>query len=166
MFCFLIFYVLSCYFFFPKFYITFTISFRRKKNRCHVMTNFIFRLSTSRHRLNQVDLQKLWHCDGTRPMKNSPHCHFRRFSLHTEFRQNTISTNGQPSVQLFPKRWPLSNQTRTKSIINKHKVKPHRNSDTKTGNREQHTNHRLGTVSNEFLGRGLKPVLCAEPHPP
>ena len=69
MFCFLIFYMLSCYFFFLKFYITFTISFRRKKNRSNVMTNFIFCLSTSRHRLNQIDLQELWHRDGTRPMK-------------------------------------------------------------------------------------------------
>ena len=84
MFCFLIFYVLSCYFFFLKFYITFTISFRRKKNRSNVMTNFIFCLSTSGHRLNQVDLQELLHCDGTRPMKNSPHYHSRRFSFHTE----------------------------------------------------------------------------------
>ena len=33
------------------------------------MTNFIFCLSTSRYRLNQVDLQELWHCDGTCPMK-------------------------------------------------------------------------------------------------
>ena len=59
--------------FFLKFYITFTISFHRKKNRSNVMTYFIFCLLTSRHRLNQVDLQELWHCDGTRPMKNSPH---------------------------------------------------------------------------------------------
>ena len=42
--------------FFLKFYITLTISFRRKKNHSNVMTNFIFCLSTSRHRLNQVDL--------------------------------------------------------------------------------------------------------------
>ena len=79
------FYVLSCYFFFLKFYITLTISFRRKKNRSNVMTNFIFCLSSSRHSLNQVALQELWHYDGTHPMKNSPHCHSRRFSLHTEF---------------------------------------------------------------------------------
>ena len=50
--------------------------------------------------------------------------------------------------------------------MNKHKVKPHRNSDTKTGNRAPHQNHRLGMVVNEFRGRGLKLVLCAEPHPP
>ena len=71
--------------FFLKFYITLTISFRRKKNHSNVMTNFIFCLSTSRHRLNQVDLQELRHCDCTRPLKNSPHCHSRRFSLSTEF---------------------------------------------------------------------------------
>ena len=39
---FLIFYVLSCYFFFLKFYNTSTISFRNEKNRSNVMTNFIF----------------------------------------------------------------------------------------------------------------------------
>ena len=71
--------------FFLNFYITLTISCHRKKNHSDVMTNFIFCLSTSRHRLNQVDLQELWHCDCTRPLKNSPHCHSRRFSLRTEF---------------------------------------------------------------------------------
>ena len=50
-------------------------------------------------------------------------------------RQKTMRTYGQQSGQLFPKRWPLSNPNRTKSIMNKHKVKHHRNSDTKTGNR-------------------------------
>ena len=54
---------LAISFFFLKFSITFTISFRRKKNRSYVMTNFIFCLSTSHHRLNKVDLQELWHCD-------------------------------------------------------------------------------------------------------
>ena len=52
-------------------------------------------------------------------------------------RQNTTRTNGQPSRQLFPKRWSLSNPNRTKSRMNKHKVKHHRNSDTK--NRQQRT---------------------------
>ena len=47
-------------------------------------------------------------------------------------RQN-IMTSGQP----FPKRWSLSNPTRTKSIIIKHKVKHHRNSDPQ--NRQQRT---------------------------
>ena len=69
--------------------------------------------------------------------------------------QNTKRTYGQPSEQLFPKRWPLSNRTRTKNNMNIRKVKRHRNSDTKTGNREPHQNYRLGTVSNELLGGGL-----------
>ena len=69
---------------------------------------------------------------------------------------------GQPSGQLFPKRWPLSNRNRPKSIMNKHKVKYHRNYDTKTGNRESHQNFRLGTVSNKITGgvKGIKLVLC------
>ena len=54
--------------------------FVEKKNRSNVMTNFIFFLSTSRFRLNQFDLQELWHCDCTRSKKNSPHCYSRRFS--------------------------------------------------------------------------------------
>ena len=33
-----------------------------------------------------------------------------------------------------------------------HKVKRHKNSDTKTGNREPQQNYRIGTVSNELLG--------------
>ena len=64
--------------------------------------------------------------------------------------QNTKRTYGQPSEQLFPKRWPLSNRDRTKSNMNTHKVKRHRNSDTK--NREPQQNYRLGTFSNELLG--------------
>ena len=79
--------------------------------------------------------------------------------------QNTNRTYGQPSEQLFPKRWPLSNRNRTKTIVNTRKVKRHRKSDTK--NRQQRTtkNYRLGTVSNELLGGGLKQVLRAQPHP-
>ena len=46
--------------------------------------------------------------------------------------QNTKRTYGQPSEQLFPKRWPLSNRNRI--------------------NREQQQNYRLGTGSNELLG--------------
>ena len=76
-------------------------------------------------------------------------------------RQKTMRTNGQPSVQLFPKRWSLNSQTRTKSIMNKHKVKHHQIFDTTTGQREPHQNHRLRKVSNELLwggGGGLKLV--------
>ena len=43
-----------------------------------------------------------------------------------------MRTNGHPSGQLSPKRWPLSNTNRTKSIMNKHNVKHLRNSDTET----------------------------------
>ena len=35
--------------------------------------------------------------------------------------------------------------------MNKHKVKHHRNSDTKKGNRQPQENYLLGTVSNELL---------------
>ena len=62
-------------------------------------------------------------------------------------RQSTKRTYGQPSEQLFPKMWPLSNPNRTKNNMNTRKVKRHR----KTGNREPKQNYRLGTVSNELL---------------
>ena len=39
--------------------------------------------------------------------------------------QNTKRTYGQPSEQLFPKWWPLSNPNRTKNNMNTHKVKRH-----------------------------------------
>ena len=55
--------------------------------------------------------------------------------------QNTKRTCVQPSQQLFPKRWPLSNRKRTKTNMNTHKVKRHRNSDTK--NRQQRTTTKL-----------------------
>ena len=43
---------------------------------------------------------------------------------------NTKRTFGQPSEQLFPKRWPLSNRNRLKiNNMNTHKVKRYRNSD-------------------------------------
>ena len=51
--------------------------------------------------------------------------------------QNTKRTYGQPSEQLLPNRWPLSNLTRTEINMNTHKVNRHRNSDTK--NRQQRT---------------------------
>ena len=44
--------------------------------------------------------------------------------------QNTKRTYDQPSEQLFPNRWPLSNRNQTKNM-NTRKVKRHRNSDTK-----------------------------------
>ena len=57
--------------------------------------------------------------------------------------------SGQPSDQLFLKRWPLSNPNRTKNNMNTCKVKRHK----KTGNREPQQNNCLGTVSNELLRR-------------
>ena len=66
--------------------------------------------------------------------------------------QNKKITYGQPSEQLFPKKWPLSNQNRTKHNMNTRKAKRHRNYDTKTGNREPQQNLCLGMVSNELLG--------------
>ena len=76
---------------------------------------------------------------------------------------------GQPSGQLFPKRWRLSNPTRTKSIMNKHMVKHHRNSDFKTGNRDQIRTTALERAVMNYWG--LKLVLCRpklvrrQPHP-
>ena len=54
--------------------------------------------------------------------------------------QNIKRKYGQPSEQLFPKRWPLSNRNRTKTNINTHKVKCHRNSVNKS--RQQRTTTR------------------------
>ena len=50
--------------------------------------------------------------------------------------QNTKGTYGQPSEQLFPKRWPLSNRNRTKTKNHK-------------------KNYRLGMVSKYYLWWGL-----------
>ena len=71
--------------------------------------------------------------------------------------QNTKVTYGQPSEQLFSKRWPLGNPNQTKTNMNTRNVNRCRNSDTKTGNRDSQQNYCLGTVSNESLvgGGGL-----------
>ena len=83
---------------------------------------------------------------------------------HNTNRQKTMRTNGQPSEQLLPKRWPLSNPNRTKSIMNKRKVKHHRNSDTKPDNSVHiRTTALERSVMNYW---GLKYVLRAQPHPP
>ena len=66
--------------------------------------------------------------------------------------QNTKGICVQPSGQLFSKRWPLSNRSRTENNINTRKVNGHRNSVTKTGNSEPQQNYRHGTASNELLG--------------
>ena len=68
-----------------------------------------------------------------------------------QIEKKTMETTGQPSGQLFPKRWPLSNPNRTKSIMNKHKVKHHRNSYTKTGTRDHiRTTALEGSVINDW----------------
>ena len=51
--------------------------------------------------------------------------------------QNIKRTYGQPSEQLFPKMWSLSNPNRTKNNINTRKVKRNPISDTK--NRQKRT---------------------------
>ena len=80
-----------------------------------------------------------------------------------------IQNTREPSEQLFPKRWPLSNTNRTTFNINKHTVSRYRNSDPKKGNREQQQNYRLGTVSNEllwvlnqFYGANLALSFCSD----
>ena len=45
--------------------------------------------------------------------------------------QNIKETYGQPSKQLFPKGWSLSNPNRTKNNMHTRKVKHYRNSDKK-----------------------------------
>ena len=63
--------------------------------------------------------------------------------IHTK---SSKFAHGQPSEQLFPKRWPLSTSNRTNNM-NEHKVKCYQNSDIKTGNREPQQNYCLGPVS-------------------
>ena len=63
----------------------------------------------------------------------------------------TMRTCGQPSEQLFHKRWPLSKPTRTLNTMTTRKVKRHRNSDIKRRQERTTKNYRLGTVSNELL---------------
>ena len=67
---------------------------------------------------------------------------------------NTERTYGQPSEQLFSKRWPLSNPNRTKNNMNTRKVKRHRNSDTKTGNREPQKTTALERTVMNYWGWG------------
>ena len=62
--------------------------------------------------------------------KSSPQNQKREITNITNS-QNTKRTYCQPSEQLFPKRWPLSNRNRIRNNMNTHKVKRYRNSDTK-----------------------------------
>ena len=72
-----------------------------------------------------------------------------------------MRTYGQLSGQLFPKGGHSA--TQTKSIMNKHKVKHKRKSDSKTGNRDHIRTIALErSVLNYW---GLKLVLRRQPHP-
>ena len=44
--------------------------------------------------------------------------------------QKTKRTYGQPTEQLFPKRWPFNNRNQNKNDMNTRKEKRHRNPDT------------------------------------
>ena len=81
--------------------------------------------------------------------------------------QNTMRTYGQPSEQLLPKRWRLSNRYRTKNNMKTHKVKCHRNSDKK---QQQATENHNKTTTLErsvmnYMGRGLKHALRRQTRP-
>ena len=65
----------------------------------------------------------------------------REITKITNISKNTKRTYGQPSEQLFNKRWPLSNPNRTKHNMNTRKVKRQRNSGTK--NRQLRTTTKL-----------------------
>ena len=75
----------------------------------------------------------------------------KRETTKTTNSRNTKRRYGQPSEQLFPERWPLSNPNRTKNNTNSHTVKRHRKPSTKTGNKEPQQNHRIETIRNEPL---------------
>ena len=57
-----------------------------------------------------------------------------------------MRTYGQKNEQLLHKSWPYSNKTRPKT--NKHKVKYHRNSDTK--NRQHGTTTELPPLNGQY----------------
>ena len=78
--------------------------------------------------------------------------------------QNTKRIHVQPSEQLFPKRWPLSNLNRTKINLNIQKMKRHRNSDTKKQATENH-NNTTALERSVIISWGLKLVSHAQPHP-
>ena len=74
--------------------------------------------------------------------------------------QNTMRTYGQPSKQLFPKRRPLSNRNRTKNNMNTIKVNRHRNSDTKTSNREPSCQTYMGTWATTIQIQIMQRIMC------
>ena len=51
--------------------------------------------------------------------------------------QNTKRTYGQPSEQLFPKRWPLCNPIRTENNVNTRKLSRHRHKKQATENHNE-----------------------------
>ena len=65
----------------------------------------------------------------------------------------------------FPKGGHSATETELKIISATHKVKRHRNSDTKTGQQRTQQNYRLDMVDNELRGGGgLKLVSRAQPN--
>ena len=55
--------------------------------------------------------------------------------------------------------------TQTELNVNKRKVKHHRNSDTKTGNREHNRTTALERSVMKYWGKGLKSILRAKHRP-
>ena len=90
----------------------------------------------------------------------------KREITHITNSKTSKRTNGQPSEQLFPIRWPLSNRNRTKNNMNTQKTKRHQKltpeqateNHTKTTTLEQ-------SVMNYWGGGGLKHVLRRQTHP-
>ena len=67
--------------------------------------------------------------------------------------QNTKRTYGQPSEQLFPQRWPLSNSNQTKMIWTNTRWNVTETLTPKIGNREPQQNNTLErSVSNYWGG--------------
>ena len=78
---------------------------------------------------------------GTEPIRTQTDLKTKREITNITNSQNTKRKYGQPSEQLFPKRWSVSNRNRTKNNMNTRTVKRNRNSDTK--NRQQRTTTEL-----------------------
>ena len=76
-----------------------------------------------------------------RPGTPNPELKTQREITKSTNSQNKNRIYGQPTEQLFPKRWQLSNPNRNKNNMNTSKVKSHRISYTK--NREQRNTTKL-----------------------
>ena len=73
--------------------------------------------------------------------------HIHPSNLKREITKIIISQNRERSFgqrQLFSKRWPLSNQNRTKDNMNTRKVKRHLNSDIKQATENNNNTNGLG----------------------